>query len=254
MAIGSSIFQLAYEISPIVLVGGIIPGGMLPIVAITESASFLQGILSGGSPLDLDNHFAHFQPMPGATLIDYQVAMYPFANQAVAANAMIAQPTTLSLLMICPAKGRMGYPVKLATMIALREVLKRHNASGGTYIVITPSIVQPNCLLTSMRDISPGNTRQPHIEWQLDFIAPLLTTGEAQSIMSSLMNKISGGTEINGAPTWSNVENTVGAPNSVAAQSVVPSASSLPAASVTPNIAPAAPSAPVFNPSALNST
>jgi hypothetical protein len=235
MTIMSSAFQLAFEISPIVLVGGILPGAAIPIVAITQSASFLQGILSGQSPLDLDEHFAHFQPVPGAELISNQVATYPFANQAVAANAIIRQPINFSMLMIAPAKGRFGYPMKMATMIALKMVLNQHVASGGTFTVITPSFFQANCLLLSVRDVSPGQTRQTQTEWQFDFQAPLLTVSEAQSVMGALMSKISGGSEMSGAPAWSNTGNLVGNAEAAVAPSIVPSTTGLPAATVAPN-------------------
>jgi hypothetical protein len=235
-SIGSSAFKLAFEISPIVLVGGIIPGGILPIVAITQSASFLQGILSGQNPLDLDDHFAHFQPVPGAELISNQIGTYPFANSAVAANAVIRQPINFSMLMIAPAKGAFGFATKLATMIAMKMVLNQHISSGGTFTVITPSFFQTNCLLTNVRDVSPGQTKQTQIEWQFDFTAPLLTINDAQSIMSSLMNKISGGSQIDGAPAWSNASNVVGNADVAIAPSVVPATTGLPAATVAPNI------------------
>src|SRR5690242_11026591 len=94
------------------LVDGIasaIPGQMLPIISITEAINFTAGLLSGGAGTDLsdpnlDNFFANFEPIPGARLISQQVGHYPFANQAVAANAVIPQPLPVSLLMKCPAR------------------------------------------------------------------------------------------------------------------------------------------------------
>src|SRR5262245_24380114 len=93
-------YQLTFELSPIILTGGIasfIPGGMLPLISITQSIDFVAGLLSQGSgDLRLDDFFCHFQPVPGGTLFRQEVGHYPFANQAVAANATIVQPKTIS--------------------------------------------------------------------------------------------------------------------------------------------------------------
>src|ERR1700680_1822169 len=92
---GGAAFKLTYELSPIILTGGIanfMPGGMLPIIALTEPLNFIGGILSGGGDLDLDDFFAHFVPLPGSGLVSQEFGEYPFANQAVAANAVIRKP------------------------------------------------------------------------------------------------------------------------------------------------------------------
>lgn len=231
---GSIAYKLAFEISPIILVGGVIPGGMLPIITFTQAIDFVAGILSGSDVTDLDEFFAHFQPLSGGTLIDNQIGTYPFANQAVAANAIIAQPLMLSMLMICPARGELGYPLKLATMIALQAVLSQHNAAGGTYSVVTPSFFYTNGIMTGMRDISSQRSKQPQTEWQLDFAFPLLTLEQATSVQSALMQKITNGTQIDGAPAWSNPANVVGNPNPAVTPSVVPAAADLPGASTAP--------------------
>jgi hypothetical protein len=69
---GMTLFQLGYQISPIIFSGGIaslIPGGLLPVVAITQSASFVAGLLSGSTSglSSLDDFFAHYKPLPGST-------------------------------------------------------------------------------------------------------------------------------------------------------------------------------------------
>src|SRR4051812_48610252 len=105
-------WKTAFELSPIVLVNGLVegfPGGILPIVAITEAVNFPLSLLAGSQNSDLDGFFAHFRPLPGGTLIDQELGRYPFANQAVAANAVIAQPLTISMEMVVPAKGTLGY-------------------------------------------------------------------------------------------------------------------------------------------------
>jgi hypothetical protein len=46
-------FALSYQISPIILTNGIatnIPGGMLPIIALSQSQGFEDGVLGGSRP------------------------------------------------------------------------------------------------------------------------------------------------------------------------------------------------------------
>lgn len=232
MSLGSAAFRLSNQLSPILLTGGIAQslfGGALPIIAITEAAHFVSGLLSGADNIELDNFFANFQPLQGGTLIDYQVGTYPLANQAVAGNALIAQPLNLSMQMICPARDHLGYPLKLATMIALKNVLDKHVALGGTFVVITPSYFYTNGLLLRMADISNPQSKQVQNTWQLDFYFPLLTVEAAQSVQNSLLSKVTGGQQVDGS-SWSGTSPTVGQPNSLAASSIMPSAASLPAA------------------------
>lgn len=236
MSAGSEAFKLAFQISPIILTGGVaqsIPYGMLPIILITQSISFVRGLLGGSIGTNLDDYFAHFQPMPGSTLIEQQIATVPFANQAVAANATIAQPLTLSMLMIAPVRAPVGFASKLATMMAMQTVLKKHNSLGGTYTVITPSSFNPNMILLRMADASNGQSHQAQNTWQLDFVAPLLTVSEAESAQGSLMSKLSSGTQISGEPTWSGLSPAVGTPSSIGAGSLVPAATGSPASTVT---------------------
>lgn len=229
MRAGQLAYQLTFNISPIILTGGIanfIPGSMLPIISITQSLNFITGLLSGGSDLlDLDNFFANFAPMPGGTLIAQDIGRYPFANQAVAANATIQQPLQISMLMHCPARGSFGYAAKTATMIALQATLEAHNASGGTYTVATPSRFYDNCILKQLVDIgSEGNQLQSRYRW--DFEQPLLTLQAAQQAQNNLMGKITGGVALPGdPPAWSGLQQTVGLPDSVAAPGVIPAAS-----------------------------
>lgn len=227
MTSGQAAFKMAFELSPIVLTGGLagpIPGGMLPLISLTEALNFTRGLLSGGGvSLDnLDNFFAQFKVMPGGTLVDNAVATYPLANQATAANAIVSQPLKISLRMICPVKAPLGYAAKLATMMALQATLNYHNNSGGTYIVATPSFIYTNCLLANMSDASSGQSRQDQTEWQLDFVKPLLTLSDVEQAQNSLMSKITGGTFFSGAPSWSGLEQTVNAPPTLASSSVVP--------------------------------
>ena len=199
-------FKYAFQISPIILTGGAaaqIPGGMLPILALSNALSFVGGLLNGGANFSLDDSFASFQPLPGSTLIDQKIGMYPFANQSVAANAVIAEPLTVSMLMICPARASNGgWASKLAAMIAFQATLKQHNESGGTYTIATPSFFYTDCVMTGMSDVSHSESKQVQNTYKLDFVKPLITLDDAQTAQNSMMSKISGGVptagELNG--------------------------------------------------------
>jgi hypothetical protein len=235
MNLGLVAYKLSFELSPIILTHGVaknMPGGMLPIIAITEALNFVDGLLSGGDPINLDNFFAHFLPVTGAKHISQQVGTYPFANQAVAANAVISQPLSVSMRMICPVRESLGYAVKLATMMNLQATLAQHNASGGTYTVATPTRFYTECLMTDMYDVTSGESNQLQTMWQMDFTQPLLTEQQAQEAENSLISKITNGTPIDGQPSWSGVASTIGYVNTLGATSLIPSASSTGAAGV----------------------
>lgn len=211
-------YDLAFQISPIILVGGIAAnslGGMLPIIALTgQVASAVQGAISSGS-LSLDDVFARYVPVPGSTLVSQQVATYPFANQQVAANATIQQPLAISLRMIAPVKDTAGYLTKLAIWSALQSSIVAHNAAGGTYTIATPARIYSNCLMLDMADATGGGTKQQQIEYILSFVQPLITGQQATAAYNSLMSKLSGGQQVS-APTdastsfWSNPAVAVG--------------------------------------------
>lgn len=228
MTPGLAAWKLAFQISPIILTGGgltsSIPGGMLPLIAITEAINFPDGLLSGGSNIELDNFFANFTPVQGASLIDQDIGRYPFANQQVAANAVIAQPLTISMHMMVPVRNSLGYAAKLAIMIALQTALAKHNATGGTYIIATPSYIYTDCVMRSMRDVSSSVTKQAQNAWQLDFEKPLITLAQAQDAQSSLMSKFSSLLPNVGQPAFSGLQSAVGQSISLAGSSVIPSA------------------------------
>lgn len=227
---GLSDFQLSYEISPIILTGGSssgVPGGMTPIVSLLQPGAYTDGLPSDGDQTSLDDYFARFVVLPGSTLIANAYGEYPFANQAVAANAGIAQPLKVSLLMICPVKGD-GYSSKLSTITALKAALDDHINQGGTFTVATPAFLYPNLLLLEVVDVTDGESKQVQMAYQWNFYKPLLTLEDAAAAQNNLMSKISGGTPVDGdPPAWSGTPPTVGNPTSGAAPSTVPASSNL---------------------------
>lgn len=202
---GYSLYKLGMEGSPIILTGGIatlIPGGMLPIIAITESLNLLDGLLSGMSVLNLDNLLCHYSFNPGTELIRNEVATYPFANQTVAANSIIAQPKRISYTMVCPAKALGGVYFKLAALTALQLALETHNSSGGLYTLVTPSKIYTNCIMVGFTNNDGGATKQQQYQWQIEFTQPLITESAAVSTQNSLLGKMTGQTQIT-LPSWS---------------------------------------------------
>lgn len=200
-----SAFKLSFVNSPIYLTGGLagnIPGSTLPLLVLTESLNLVNGLLTGAN-IGMDSFFGAFRIPAGGTLINFQYAHYPFANQSVAANAAIAQPLNISLIMSCPVREAGGYFTKIAIMNAMQAMLSAHVAQGGTFTVLTPAYFYTNCLLLRLSDVTPnGDEKQSQAEFQFDFEQPLLTLPQAQQAQSSLMSQLSGGTQINGTPSW----------------------------------------------------
>jgi hypothetical protein len=193
-----SAFDLSFQISPILLQNGIVTaqGNIAPITDYT-----------GGSPASLDDAFARYLPMPGSTLISQTVATYPFANQAVAANATIQQPLTISLMMIVPVNTPGGYLKKLSLFSGLQASLQQHNAAGGTYIIATPAFVYSYVIMVSMTDVTPqvsadGN-KQLQSAYQLDFIQPLVTSAALAAQQGALFQAVTNGNKIVGPPSYS---------------------------------------------------
>lgn len=221
-------WKLAFQVTPIILTNGIATnlGGALPIVALTQGVNSLTSLFSGSANAQADGFFANYRPLPGAALVNNQVAMYPFANQSVAANAIIAQPLNISMLMWNPAGGQTGgYPLKTVTMVSLQNALTQHNNSGGTYTIVTPAFIYTNCIMTGFRCIDGGESNQVQYGWQIDFIQPLVTIQSAQTALSGLMQKLTDGTTISGTPSWSIAGLAVNNPTNILANSLVPSTS-----------------------------
>jgi hypothetical protein len=190
--------QLTYQISPIILTGGIasnIAGGMLPLLSITNGNAFSNDLLNGATDFELDDAFGIFSPAVGGSLVQQTIAQYPFANLSVAANAIIRDPIIVSMIMMTPMKSNMAWEQKLAIMTALKQTLDNHNNAGGTYTVMTPAYTYTNLLMEDLVDISMANSPLPQNAWRWDFKAPLVTLAQAAAAMSNLMNQITNGTQ-----------------------------------------------------------
>ena len=196
--------QLQYQVCPIVLSGGIasqILGSMLPIMSLFGMGGIAGLPLLGGLPLpfdpvDLDDAFGAFNVLPGGTLVNQQIAKYPFANQSVAANATIREPLTLSVIMDAPMRGPNAWLIKQAIMTSLKFTLDAHNNAGGTYIVMTPAYMYDNLIMVSMTDNSRSNNSLPQNAWRFDFERPLVALADLQNAQNQLMSKITGGAQI----------------------------------------------------------
>ena len=193
MNIGSAAYTLAFVKSPIFLNGGIadnMPNQTIPLIAITEAGSMASGILAGSVSARMDDFFANFFPLPGAKLHNNQIGTYPFANQKVAANAIIAQPLNISMRMNCTPRGRGAMVTRTMTATALKNALDNHNFRGGTYSVLTPSFFYAGCILTGFTDITSGESKHQQTDWQLDFVQPLISQNEAEFFQNALMSKM----------------------------------------------------------------
>lgn len=192
LASGAAIanYDTAFQISPIILQNGIAsaaPGYMAPI-------TLYMGSLTPA---------ARFLPVPGSTLISQQIGMYPFANQQVAANATIREPLTISLVMISPVNQAGGYLTKLSDFQALQSALASHNAGGGTYIIATPAFIYTYCVMLSMTDVTAEEDKQKQVQYQLDFIQPIVSIAGATAALNALMQNVTNGTQVNTPPAWS---------------------------------------------------
>lgn len=213
MAFTRELYKLGFEISPVILCKGIaqsIPGGMLPIVALTQSASFVTGLIGGAINLtDLDKYFCHWRPVQGGTLVDYDIARYPFANQTVAANALLAQPLRISLLMDAPVNENTGAMTKLVTISALQAVLQAHANLGGTFIIATPALIYSGCILRTVKDVTSSSEPVPQRSWMWDFEQPLVSEAGAEQAVNSFLSKIDGGTKMTDG-SWTNTVAALG--------------------------------------------
>lgn len=207
MSLARNAYALAYQISPILFTGGIasqVPGGVLPIVAITQGTSAaISAVQNTGNLIapistDLLEYFAHFEPVAGSTLIVNDIARYPFLNQSVAANAIITMPNTLSMLMKAPPKGELGYVSRLMTFTALKSLLDAHIQAGGTFTVATPAYLYQGLILKGLTDVTPpiGDNKQVQMLYRWDFEQPLLTQSAVTGSYNAYLTKVSAAAKV----------------------------------------------------------
>lgn len=202
------IYNLSFQVSPIILKNGIannVPGKMLPIIGLnSQLLGALQGLITNatvetlatGAASDANNFPVQYMPITGGTVINNSIGMYPFANRDVAANAVIRQPNAISLRMISPVNTKGGYLTKLAIFQSFVTALQAHNNSGGTYIIATPAFLYNDCVMTSMTNITGADSKQQQIEWQLDFVQPLITLQDAEIAYGAAMNNLANGSQV----------------------------------------------------------
>jgi hypothetical protein len=210
-------FKNSFEVCPIFFSGGIaanLPGGLLPITSVLQPG--LTSIVTG-------QPFASFKVMPGGKLGSNEIGRYPFANQATAGNAIIAQPLNISLEMFTPAATVGSMPAKLPIFTTLKATLDNHTALGGLFIVCTPALIYENAIYKDVTDITPDGP-QVQARWQWDFELPLITLQQAQMAQNNMMSKISAGVRTDGA--LSGTPSTVGSQVGGAATAAVPGAQS----------------------------
>jgi hypothetical protein len=231
---GQAEYELSFGVNPITLVGGIagqMPGGTLPLPVL------MNGSLISGYDSTLDEAFGKFYPLPGSSLAENQIGEYPFANEIIAANAIIRQPLMVSLLMRCPVRSPAGYAAKLAIMTGLQNTLDAHAASGGTFIVATPSYYYAGCILLGLHDVSAGETLQAQSQWRWDFRRPMISgSGNGSGSMNPFMQGLTNGAAISGAMTGLDLatSETIGSPSVGPAQGSA-SSTGVPAVSGAPS-------------------
>ena len=231
-------YTLTYVISPILLTGGIaatLAGGTMPIIQVTDALQFPSASQGGSSGFDLDGAFAHYHPMPGSSLENYDYGKYPFANQVTAANAAITEPLMISMMMTNPRRHGGDYNNFGPIMQALKATIDQHILAGGTFTVVTPAYPYTNALLKRLFDASSSDSKQGQWRWQWDFEVPLVSLQQAAQVaqnQNNLMSQMSSGQQItpdtNGNVNWSGSANTTGNPGSTAAPTTVPSSQSSP--------------------------
>jgi hypothetical protein len=185
---GETVFKAAFEISPIILTDGLAQysGGYLPLTLITEIIDF--------PGLSSKQFFAHWKPLAGSTLSEWDVAQYPFVNIQMAANAQIQMPLKVSMLMTAPAQNNGGMLFKQAIFKAMQLAIEKHIQLGGTFVVLTPAYTYTNCLLTNLRDVTSPSDKQVQTTWQWDFVQPLITESAAASVAGQFVTGMQNGT------------------------------------------------------------
>jgi hypothetical protein len=179
----------------------------------TPNTTELTGI---GSTANLDDAFGAFNVIPGGALCAQTVPKYPLADMTMAANAIVRDPLTLSLIWDAPMRAPQGYigpnawDIKLSVMSALKAMLDRHNNLGGTYSVMTPAFYYENLILISLTDNARGGNPLPQNAWRFDFERPMVVnltdlSSVGYGAQSIAMRKLTNGTPSTGQLSGFNI-------------------------------------------------
>lgn len=229
-------FTLSYMISPIILIGGYAGTGSLPITSIMNAPNYPLGVTSPSSPVETNpndisgpltgaaSSFVTFNVLPGGTLMKNQIATYPLANQATAANAVITDMLNISLEMLFPATNGLPFSARQQLITALKSSLDQHTALGGWYNVATPAYIYQGALLTELIDGSEGGEgTQPQNRWIWSFEIPLITQAQADAAQATATAKITNQTMNTGNPPGSQpIVTGLGQPSSGITPSLLP--------------------------------
>lgn len=204
-----STFRHNYQIAPIILNGGIaaqMKNGQMTVLALTE----------GDENVNFANesdYFAHFKPLPGGTLYDFTPSEYPYASLNMAANAMLQNALRISLRMACPIRtGTNPYPSIQSKITRIQQQCTQHALLGGTFTVATPGFIYGDCLLLSLRDITPAGSNKVQEEFQWDFLQPLVTQQAASQSFNSLYAKLASNLPAGNPPKNSGTTTSIGNP------------------------------------------
>ncbi|CAI3954264.1 unnamed protein product [Commensalibacter communis] len=192
------LYKLAFETSPILLTGGVaeLAGGVLPIIAISEGLNLgINALLGNFEGVMESTRFFSFKPSAGGSVIQNTVGMYPFLNQATAANTIITEPLHFSLTAYCPVDSNKKPFDRLVKFETIVNALTYHNNNGGLYTVLTPSYIYRDCFLTNVVDLQSGvdDSGQSQVTWRFDFIKPLISEEKTKQVLTSFLNKTKGG-------------------------------------------------------------
>jgi hypothetical protein len=236
-------YKLMYQVCPIMLVGGIasqIPDGMLPVLNLMymdtpDPDNRNSPLMLPSNIQDLDDVFGTFNVLPGGTLVTQTIGKYPFANQWVAANAVIREPLTISVIMDAPMRGNQAWSTRQVIFMALKATLDSHNNQGGMYTIATPAYMYENMVMTSLTDNSRGNNSIPQNAWRWDFEKPLIVLSELQGAQNQQLKALSNKTPSNGQVTGILPGTTVGLPTQSSTYPVISALSAGPPALFSPN-------------------
>lgn len=183
-----NIFELQYVISPILLKNGIAENQQYKTMHIAQLTQ--QGLI----PFTRDGFFAHFKVVGGGSLMQNTVAAYPVANMATAGNAVVQQPTAVSVQMYCPANASYTTNIRGIILKNLIDQLNLHIRKGGLFVVYTPMFVFDNCLLVGIRDASEGSVPELQNSLIFDFQKPMIMTlDDVEGAKNDAMGKIGKG-------------------------------------------------------------